>query len=246
MAYDLNKLWSKLTLTNEENVDLCVEKSWVEDTLKESKNCLVGKILSRKVVNLEEMKYVLTKVWKLKSDLLLREIGEKIFIFQFENLLGKNRIYLSQPWTFNKALIVLQEYDGITPIKKLRLCWCPFWVQIHSLPLCLMNEKVGVVLGESLGDVEKVETLFGNKALGQFMRVRVLINIHKPLKRVDRVTMNDHEPILVSYKYERLLDFCFICGFLNHHESECDHAIAMKKNVGVISKEHGAWMRTDG
>ncbi|XVE95196.1 hypothetical protein REPUB_Repub02eG0075600 [Reevesia pubescens] len=166
MADDLNKLWSKLTLTEEEKMDVCVEKSW--------------------------------------------------------------------------------EYDGIMPIEKIGLCWCPFWVQIHGLPLGLMNEKVGVVLGESLGDVEEVETLFGKAAWRRFMRVRVLINIHKALKRVGKVTMNDHEPILVSYKYERLPNFCFICGCLDHHESKCDHAIAMKKNVGVITREYGAWMRAEG
>ena len=35
--------------------------------------------------------------------------------------------------------------------------WCTFSVQIHGLPLDMMNERIGVVLGESIGDVEEVE-----------------------------------------------------------------------------------------
>ena len=37
----------------------------------------------------------------------------------------------------------------------MRLIWsgARFWVQIHGLQLGLMNEKVGTILGEAIGDV---------------------------------------------------------------------------------------------
>ena len=36
--------------------------------------------------------------------------------------------------------------------------WCQFWVQIHGLPLGMMNEKIGIVLGEAFGEVLEVDS----------------------------------------------------------------------------------------
>ena len=60
--------------------------------------------------------------------------------------------------SFIKSLHVLKHFDGISVPESVKTEWCPFWVQIHGLPLRLMNEKVGLVLEESIGDVEEVET----------------------------------------------------------------------------------------
>ena len=35
--------------------------------------------------------------------------------------------------------------------------WCPFWIQIHELPLGLMTEKIGIVIGESIREVLEVD-----------------------------------------------------------------------------------------
>ena len=60
--------------------------------------------------------------------------------------------------SFIKSLHVLKDFDGISVPESVKMEWCPFWLQIHGLPLRLMNEKVGLVLEESIGDVEEVET----------------------------------------------------------------------------------------
>ena len=74
----------------------------------------------------------------------IREVGDRLFIFFFEDPLKKDRVIQKQLWSFNKSLLVMT--------------WCPFWVQAHGLPLSLMNEKIGTVIGEVIGDVEEVET----------------------------------------------------------------------------------------
>ncbi|XVF03499.1 hypothetical protein REPUB_Repub05bG0000200 [Reevesia pubescens] len=70
--------------------------------------------MSRRMMNLEAMKSVISKVWKLSSGLLIREMGEKMFLFHFDNIKEKDRVLLMQPWAYNKALLVLDEFDGLS------------------------------------------------------------------------------------------------------------------------------------
>ena len=59
--------------------------------------CLPGKILLRLAVNIEAMKNVFLKIWKIKFGLTIREVGEKLFLFLFENDLEKYKVFQKQP-----------------------------------------------------------------------------------------------------------------------------------------------------
>ena len=52
---------------------------------------------------------------------------------------------------------MMKEFNGKNTVDLIELSWCPFWVQIHGLPLGLMTAKIGTILGESIGDVEEVD-----------------------------------------------------------------------------------------
>ena len=50
-----------------------------------------------------------------------------------------------------------------------------------------MTEKIGVILGESIGDIEEVDVEGDQMTWGSYLRVRVSINTCKPLKRGSKV-----------------------------------------------------------
>ena len=56
----------------------------------------------------------------------------------------------------------------------------------------------------------------GKAAWGRLLIVRVLLNVHKPLKRGTKVSTTRGGKVLAMFKYERLLDICFVCGRLDH------------------------------
>ena len=92
MADDLEEMWRQFSLTEEEQLEVAIAKEWVDDISEKSRYCLLGKIVMRKNVNMEAMKMVFVKLWKIKVGISIREVGKKLFIFQFEDEVEKDRV----------------------------------------------------------------------------------------------------------------------------------------------------------
>ncbi|XVF02266.1 hypothetical protein REPUB_Repub04eG0161200 [Reevesia pubescens] len=88
--------------------------------------------MTRKVLNVEVMRTVmrtvLSKVWKIHGRLQVKEVGDKMVLFHFDDPSEKDRIFLSQTWAFNKALLVLHEFDGMSTLGSICMDYYPFWV----------------------------------------------------------------------------------------------------------------------
>ncbi|XVF61571.1 hypothetical protein PTKIN_Ptkin08bG0140700 [Pterospermum kingtungense] len=67
------------------------------------------------------------------------------------------------PWSFNKALVIFSNYDESENIEDVMIEWCPFWLQLHGIPFCLMTEKVARTIAVSAGPVGEVDS---SKGLG--------------------------------------------------------------------------------
>ena len=59
------------------------------------------------------------------------------------------------------------------------------------------------------------------------MRIRVNVNVHKPLKKGKVISLEGSKKVLALFKYEKLLDFCYCCGRLDHQKMECETTIRM-------------------
>ena len=79
--------------------------------------------------------------------MVIKEAGVKVFVFQFEDFVEKDMVLVRQPWSFNKSVIVLNEFDGLFSLDDVNMKWYPFWIQIHGLPLGLMNKNIEIILG---------------------------------------------------------------------------------------------------
>ena len=86
----LEEMWSKFSLTEEEKTDVVIEKLWIEDLLERSKYFLLGKMVMRKPINIEAMKLVFMKLWKINNGMIIQKVGERLFIFQFVDELEKD------------------------------------------------------------------------------------------------------------------------------------------------------------
>ncbi|OMO49946.1 hypothetical protein CCACVL1_30745 [Corchorus capsularis] len=240
MADDLSLMWNKLTLKDDENQVIDIDGS--QDS---QKFCLIGKILTKKVLKVDILRSVFFRVWKLSGGLRVQEVGDKMFLFQFDRMGERDRVLLQQPWSFNKALMVLQEFDGSVLPEDVDLDWCSFWVQIHGLPMAYMTEKTAMSIGKVAGIVEEIGMDDGKVGWGKILRVRTSLNVHRRLKRGTKINLPESGQKVVTFKYERLPNFCYFCGCLSHHESECEEAYIMKRATGKIIREYGPWLRAE-
>lgn len=75
------------------------------------------------------------------------------------------------------------------------------------------------------------------------MRVRVLLDISKPLSHGRKISMDDGSNGWVSFKYERLPNICYQCGRLTHSNKDCDLWLDSEATLTIQSRQFGAWMR---
>ncbi|KAL5741391.1 hypothetical protein ACOSP7_028123 [Xanthoceras sorbifolium] len=75
-----------------------------------------------------------------------------------------------------------------------------------------MSKDIGRSLGEMVGTVVDVDPGSSGDCLGKFFRVKVRVDVEKPLKRLLRVMVGDPEELcVVLIKYERMPNFCHFC-----------------------------------
>ncbi|KAK7827709.1 hypothetical protein CFP56_030881 [Quercus suber] len=53
------------------------------------------------------------------------------------------------------------------------------------------------------------------------LRVKVRLDVTKRLVRGKKITVEGGESRWVNFKYERLPNFCYRCGLLNHALKDC-------------------------
>lgn len=94
-------------------------------------------------------------------------------------------------------------------------------MQVHKVPAGFWSEKVGQKIGNKLGDFIESNPNNFTGIRREFIRIRVNVNINKPLKSSLNLKAgggNGHEVVLC---YERLPTFCFQCGLIGHEEHFC-------------------------
>ena len=214
--------WNSLSITEDEDGILGVSDEIVEKGREVQQFSLLAKLLTRRPFNREAFKRTMTQLWRVEGRLSIRVIESDVFLFSFEKSREGRRILEMEPWHFDNALVLLKEVKNAD-----RVCWddwhfSKFWVQVFNLPLSGMIRDVGIIIGKGMGDCLQVVADESGRCIGQYMRLRVCLDTSKPLRRGARVRLGlEGGVVWVDFKYERLPEFCFICGILGHCVRDC-------------------------
>lgn len=180
---------------------------------------LLGKLVTVRRFNVEAFKRTMTLVWSVSNRLVIRMVGAHLFVFQFFHWRDKEKVLDGRPWSFDNQLLVLNEISGNEQPSKVILTHSPFWVRIKDLPFNCRSNSICKAIASTLGTVLEIENNDFN--LDSYRRVRVNLDITKPLCRSQKIKCRDGRVIMISFAYERLPFFCYLCGIIGHSNKDC-------------------------
>ncbi|XP_021731496.1 uncharacterized protein LOC110698385 [Chenopodium quinoa] len=219
MADELAQRYSALRLEEDEGdlIDLCsIEGKGSKDNID---LLLIGRLCTNRPYNVEAFKRTMLKVWNLSNNLVIRVLNPNLFAFQFFHWRDKEKILRGRPWCWENHLLILAEIVGDEQPDRVKLNLSPFWVRVMNLPFNCRSNAVVKVIVSNLGSLLEIEVdAFG---LERYRRVRVMIDVEKPLRRYQWMKDKTGKEVRVDFKYERLPYLCFSCGIIGHSEKDC-------------------------
>ena len=112
MAEELEVLWQKLRVTEEEEKSVTLGRDCTKAARDRGKNCLVMKVLSRRGVMLNALRKNFRMLWKPNKSMGISVIEDEMFLVEFDDDRDKKRVLEMSPWHYEKQLVLLKEFDG--------------------------------------------------------------------------------------------------------------------------------------
>lgn len=75
---------------------------------------------------MEVVAWTFKQLWRTSNGFRVCNQGNNIVLFVFDNLMEVDKILKSQPWSFDKHLIIMQWYTSDVPVKELVFEKVPF------------------------------------------------------------------------------------------------------------------------
>lgn len=196
--------------------------------------CLLGKVLGTKSVNREAFEEVMNRIWSIPYRVRIDLYGgDNRFVFCFATSLERQRVYSGGPWLFDRQVIVFVKPSGIGETSNVEFNKVAFWIHIINVPLACLNESCARFWGKEVGEL--LVTVVNSTD----MKVRVLVDVTKPLKRGIRVFIEEiGAMVMLLFQYEFLPDFCFRCGVISHRDQKCTSRCNVEKNENTRGNDH--------
>lgn len=219
MAEDIVLRCWNLKITADEDDIVVLDNVTNENVNPSIDLSIVGKVITERPFNFNAFKRTMNQIWTMSKGALFRKIENGLFVVQFATARDRAKVLDGRPWTFDQHLVMLNESVGGVQPSEIALNQCPFWIRLYNLSLVCRSVNHVQRIGGSLGEVLEVETdgIFWDNSV----RVKVMVDVSKPLKRVQRIRSSTGVEVLIEIKYGRLPIFCYACGIIGHIEKDC-------------------------
>jgi hypothetical protein len=184
----------------------------------------------------------LVRGWKPIGTATFKVLGENLFLVEFENVWDKTRVLDGRPWVLVGNLFSLEDFNGLTPPSQIDFDQATFWTRMYNLPLVSMGEDIETQIGSSVGKVEAVDTDEEGMGWGEYLWVKIRLDLSKPLTRGGVLKLKG-ESVWVTFQYKRLLKFYFKCGMVRHGRYGCSRRNGDQNLGASLSMLYGTWLR---
>ena len=192
---------------------------------------LVGKILADKAINKNVVKAILLKAWSMAKGVQIVDLSDNIYLFKFVVEGDRRKVIELGPWNIERFPLILKPWDQKLQVRDIDFSFIQLWVQVHNLPIEYMLKENTENIGALLGKVLEVD-FTGDElvCMSHFLRIKVELEVSKPLKSGFFLNRDPLLDIWVQLKYERVADFCFKCGRLGHVKIRCSSLVQKMLN----------------
>ncbi|KAM5587295.1 hypothetical protein ABKV19_005960 [Rosa sericea] len=178
---------------------------------------LVGRLNTCRAVVLDSFRSAMRSMWRLTGTVEVQPRGER-FLFTFTHERDVARVKKGGPWGFQRAMLLLNDYDGFSEISSVKLDFVWIWVTMEGIPLGILTEPTVRLVGGTIGEVMEVDRTVLRRGDA---RVRLVLSINDPVRLNRRVRVSPVDVLTLRFRYERLLGRCHSCAMLNHGGQRC-------------------------
>jgi hypothetical protein len=117
--------------------------------------------------------------------------------------------------------VLTEDYNGRVDPERVAFGGMYTWPQIHGLPE--LYRKISIVddLARKIGKTKEVQMSPKLMFEGNYVRLRILIDVEKPLPRFVFLNIEGEGRKMLFVKYEKLSYFCRHCGLIGRDHEEC-------------------------
>lgn len=207
--------------------------------------CLLGKLWTDRPYNSYGLIETMKKLWCPTKGMICRELGNNLISFQFHNRRDMERVLSMEPWQFNKHILVLTKLSTDIQPSLMPFDKAPCWIRLYDVPIGGRQKEGLRMMGCRFGEVLEIDEST-TSGLARSVRLKILLDLNKPLKRGTRIRLGSATPCWIPATYERLPSFCYWCGKLGHSYKDCDQfhdQVSDEKHEDVKKFPYGEWMK---
>ncbi|XP_062014378.1 uncharacterized protein LOC133730887 [Rosa rugosa] len=187
---------------------------------------MAGRLLAPKA-KFPGFKGTIATIWRIKLGLTIQDAGER-FVFQFNSEAMRNRILHGGPWVYRNTMLVVGEYDGLSPLEEVPLNMMEIWVAVKGLPFGLRNKTALELVGASIGTMVRVDQN-AVKRKEEEQRIKVLFDVRRRIRTWKVIEFSPVVKPELSLIYEKVKGFCRDCGLFIHDALGCDRQLIKEK-----------------
>ncbi|MBA0696867.1 hypothetical protein Goari_003388 [Gossypium aridum] len=178
----------------------------------------------KKLYKLESFRAHMKSIWKTRKKFEIQMVGQNLFLMGFELADDLELILEGRPWFFRNSVILFDRLCQAVDRDQIRLTSSPYWMKIDSISPEFDKKDLMHAIGATFGGVLRSEINEDS------CRLRVNLDVQRPLRRGIFVSTNAVSKVWVPFKYENLSMFCFGCGRLEHGLREDERLMRLKKD----------------
>ncbi|KAG7565144.1 Reverse transcriptase domain [Arabidopsis suecica] len=198
---------------------------------------LVGRTLNPDCQTMKHLIRDMPRKWQKIGRVRGIALSSEKFQFIFNSKHDLDEVLEKGVHTYNEWALAVERWVEHPPDNFLQ--FIPIWIQIWKLPINFYTAKAISSLADLIGQVKIVEFDPDKPQILPFVRVQVLFDVSRPLRRAKVVILPHGGTTSVHFEYERIQKRCYECQRLTHERDACP-LFLKKKETQAEAKGKGS------